>query len=126
MIEFTDTERERLIQLGVYAAQIDDIAANCHARPEWIEEALKNARCCGCGELLSMDLGIALVMDDKGRHDLYCEPCNPDRGRGYTLSQLKQMREESQVSRAAYEMQLMDKVGPDVYFTIKGRPDTDL
>lgn len=126
MIEFTDQERQRLQQLGVYAAQIDRIAALCHARPEWIDKALANDRCNGCGELLSMDVGISLVMDDAGRHDLYCEPCNPDSGRGYTLSDLQRMRAGSQLARANYEMSLMDKVGPDVYFAVKGRPETEL
>lgn len=82
-------------------------------------------KCAGCGAPLSEEDGITLVMDDAGLREYYCATCKPP-GHGYTISDLQQMRQDGQAERAKYEMSLMDKVGPDVYFAVKGRPDDEL
>jgi hypothetical protein len=83
------------------------------------DDSFKTGKCAKCGEPLSLEVGITNY-GTKGGSKLYCTPCAPKHGKGYTLSDLQQMREDGQVERAKYEMSLMELVGPDVYFAIKG------
>jgi hypothetical protein len=79
------------------------------------------ARCVKCGGEASYETGFSIQGDlNAPGYEVYCEPCAPNQGRGYTLADLQQMKEESQAARAAYETSLMDRVGPDVYFAVKG------
>lgn len=70
-----------------------------------------------------MEVGIAVstTLAEGAPYTYYCEPCSPNKGRGYTLSDLQQMKEDGQAAHAAYEVSLMDRVGPDVYFAVKGK-----
>lgn len=83
-------------------------------------ESFTTGRCAECGEPLSMEVGITNY-GPIGGSALYCTPCAPKQGKGYTLSDLQKWREENQVQRAKYEMSMMDLVGPDVYFFVKGQ-----
>lgn len=86
------------------------------------------AKCCECGAAVSYETGFTFTggLGDSSQDRIYCPSCAPDQGRGYTLSDLQKMREDNRLAMAKYEMSLMDKVGPDVYFTVKGRPDDNL
>lgn len=87
------------------------------------DDSFQTGECAECGELLSLEVGITNY-GPIGGSKLYCAPCAPNAGsKGYTLSDLQQMKEENQIERAKYETAMMDLVGPDVYFFIKGRPD---
>ena len=82
--------------------------------------------CAKCGQELSLEVGISRYGSLFGPDDskVYCAPCSPAAGsKGYTLSDMERWREESQVSRASYEMSLMDRVGPDVYFAMRAAKD---
>lgn len=86
------------------------------------DDSFKTGKCAECGEPLSMEVGITNY-GPIGGSKLYCTPCTPcapNQGKGYTLSDLQKWREDGQVERAKYEMSLMELVGPDVYFAIKG------
>jgi len=77
--------------------------------------------CKACGQPVSLERGITVTGDlNAAGMDYYCAPCAPNQGRGYTLADLQRMREERKTERAKYEMSLMDRVGPDVYFAVKG------
>lgn len=84
------------------------------------DASFTTGRCAACGEPLSHDLGITNY-GSEGDSKLYCTPCAPNQGRGYTLEDLQQMREDVQVARAAREVDLIDRLGPDLYFAITGR-----
>lgn len=43
-----------------------------------------------------------------GSDRIYCPDCNPDKGRGYTLSGLQRMREDNHAALAKHEMAMMD------------------
>lgn len=77
--------------------------------------------CSVCANELTLEVGIvhSSTLADGAPFALYCQPCAPNRGKGYTLADLQQMREDGQVERAKYETSVMDRVGPDVYFAIK-------
>jgi hypothetical protein len=82
-------------------------------------DSFTTGRCAECGEPLSLEVGITNY-GPEGGSELYCSPCAPNQGRGYTIADLQQMREDGQAERAKYEMSLMDRVGADVYFAVKG------
>lgn len=50
----------------------------------------------------------------------------PNRGKGYTLSDIERMRDELQEAWAKTindrQLQLMEQLGPDVYFFVAGAP----
>lgn len=79
------------------------------------------SECSTCGVELSEDTGwaVSTTLAEGAPITFYCEDCNPDKGRGYTLADLQKVREDGRVEAAKYQMSLMDKVGPDVYFAIK-------
>ena len=81
--------------------------------------------CSECGVELSDETGWAMstTLAAGAPITLFCEDCNPNKGRGYSLSDLERMREESKVQRALREVDLMNMVGPDVYFFIKKREE---
>lgn len=116
MIEFTAAERRRLEEIGVDADRLEQ----CHARPAWVDEAMA-ARCSTCNQLLTLQMGI-VNHGPEGASKLYCGECSPTKDRGYTLSDLQRMREKLGVLRTQREVDLMDQLGADVYFQIKGMP----
>ena len=76
-----------------------------------------------CGGPLSPEVGITNY-GHEGDSKLYCTPCAPNQGTGYTLSDIQRMRAES---REAWdktlrdrETRLMEQMGPDVYFHVLG------
>ncbi|SHQ62896.1 Uncharacterised protein [Mycobacteroides abscessus subsp. bolletii] len=81
--------------------------------------------CAKCGDQLSMEVGIAMHAEGNPEVTTYfCAPCDPNRGRGYTLSDLQKMRDET---REAWDemlknrkFRLMEQLGPDVYFHVQG------
>ena len=75
--------------------------------------------CCACGDPLSLEVGIVRI-DGGTDPGLYCEPCAPTSGKGYTLSDLQRMKEDIAVGRAQRQIQLLEQLGPDVYFAVKG------
>ena len=76
--------------------------------------------CSTCGQPLSPETGITASMGgDSEAITYYCAACDPNKGRGWTLSDVQQMREDAQAARAEREMMLMNRIGPDVYFAIK-------
>jgi hypothetical protein len=73
---------------------------------------------CGkCQQSLSLERGITRI-DGGTNPGLFCTPC-AGVGKGYTLADLQEMRDEIRATRARYQLGLMDRVGPDVYFAIK-------
>lgn len=80
------------------------------------------AKCFECGVPVSCETGFTMTggLGDNSLDRIWCPQHAPDQGRGYALSDLEKWREDSHVERAKYEMSLMEKVGPDVYFAIKG------
>ncbi|SDD57815.1 hypothetical protein SAMN04488581_2582 [Mycolicibacterium neoaurum] len=64
---------------------------------------------------------MSTTLADGAPITLYCGDCNPDKGRGYSLSDLQAMKAENQVQRDLRQVSLMDQLGPDVYFAIKGQ-----
>jgi hypothetical protein len=54
--------------------------------------------CAKCGEPLSMEVGIVqcTTLADDAPITLFCQPCAPNQGKGYTIADLAAMREESQ------------------------------
>lgn len=83
------------------------------------DDSFRTGKCAGCDAPLSLEVGITNY-GSEGDSKLYCTPCAPNSGRGYTLSDLQRMRDDGQAERAKYELSLMDRVGPDVYFAVKG------
>lgn len=81
------------------------------------------AKCFECGVAVSHETGFTMTggLGDNSQDRIYCPTHAPNQGNGYTLSDLQRMREDGQAERAKYEMSLMDRVGPDVYFAVKGR-----
>jgi len=63
---------------------------------------------------------MSSTLTDGAPITLYCGECDPNRGRGYTLSDLQAMKAENQVQRDLRQVSLMDRLGPDVYFAMKG------
>jgi hypothetical protein len=80
------------------------------------------AKCAVCGTPVSYETGFTLTggLGDSSQDRLYCPSHAPKQGKGYTLSDLQRMREDGQAERAKYEMSMMELVGPDVYFAVKG------
>lgn len=80
-------------------------------------------QCSVCGQELTAETGWAMstTLADGAPITLYCDGCNPDKGRGYTLSDLQAMKAENQVQRDLRQVSLMDMLGPDVYFAMKGQ-----
>jgi hypothetical protein len=87
-----------------------------------VESEPTQPACCECGTPVSYETGFSMTggLGDSSEDRLYCPKCDPNKGRGYTLSDLQRMREDGQAERAKYETSLMDKVGADVYFAVKG------
>jgi hypothetical protein len=81
-----------------------------------------DAKCCECNRAVSYETGFTLTggLGDNSQDRLYCPECAPDQGKGYTIADLEQMREENQAARARYQLSQMDRIGPDVYFAMKG------
>ena len=77
---------------------------------------------CGCTITEKTGWGVTTTLADGAPCTMYCGGCNPNKGRGYTLADLEQWREDSKVERARYELSLMEKVGTDVYFYVKEQP----
>lgn len=62
-------------------------------------------RCTKCGEPVSLERGITAVGDlNAPGMDYYCEACEPNRGKGYTLADLERWHEDGQIERAKYEL----------------------
>lgn len=84
--------------------------------------------CSKCGCELSLEVGIVRTgtLAEDSVDKLYCEPCAPNRGKGYTLADLERMREELREAWAKTirdrELRLMEQLGPDVYFFVAGAP----
>lgn len=78
--------------------------------------------CSVCKQELSLEVGIvtSTTLAEGAPFTLYCEPCDPNQGRGYTLSDLQKMREDNQVGRARYQMAKLEQLGADVYFHVTG------
>jgi hypothetical protein len=76
-------------------------------------------KCAKCGNKLSLEVGI-VNYGPEGDSKLYCQPCSPSKGTGYTLSDIKQWRREEHEAHAVYDLkrktELMDMLGPDVFF----------
>lgn len=80
------------------------------------------AKCCVCGRTVSYETGFSIQGTlAAGSDRLYCLECAPETGKGYTLADLQQLREDSLAERAKYEMAQMERLGPDVYFHLIGR-----
>jgi hypothetical protein len=77
-------------------------------------------KCKACGVVVTLETGITLVMDDADLREFYCGEHNPDKGRGYTLSDLQKWREDNQAARLDYQMSQMERLGADVYFHVLG------
>lgn len=80
-------------------------------------------KCAECGQPLSMEVGITNY-GPEGNSKLYCTPCAPNSGRGYTLADIRRWREDGQAERAKYakyELSVMDRVVPDTYISPRGR-----
>lgn len=82
-------------------------------------ESFTTGKCAECGNPLTLEVGITNY-GPEGGSKLYCTPCSPNRGKGYTLADLAKWREDSQIARAEREMQLMEQLGPDVYLHVIG------
>lgn len=80
------------------------------------------AKCSECGTTVSYETGFTMTggLGDNSEDRIWCPEHAPKQGNGYTLSDLQQMREDGQAERAKYEMGVMEQVGPDVYFAVKG------
>lgn len=80
------------------------------------------AKCGECGTNVSYETGFSLTggLGDNSEDRIWCPQHAPNQGKGYTLSDLQRMRDDGQAERAKYELSLMDRVGPDVYFAVKG------
>lgn len=78
------------------------------------------AKCHECGRTVSYETGFSLTgtLAEGSTDRIYCPEHAPDQGRGYTLADLQQMREDGQAERAKYEMSQMDRIGADVYFHV--------
>lgn len=79
--------------------------------------------CTKCGDELSMEVGIT-AHTEHGVTTYFCGECNPNRGRGYTLSDLQRwgadMREGWDQMRRDHQLWCMEQMGPDVYFHMIG------
>ncbi len=71
---------------------------------------------------MSYETGFSLTgtLAEGSPHKVYCPECAPDQGRGYTIADLERMREENKAARDARQVQLMEQLGPDVYFHVLG------
>jgi len=92
-----------------------------------VSDPYTGIQCHKCGKQVSLEVGITSYGNEAESH-LYCTPCSPG-GKGYTLSDLQQMRTES---REAFdkvirdrEVRLMEQMGPDVYFHVLGNPSLE-
>ena len=74
---------------------------------------------CGCDITEETGWGFTTTLAERSPYVWYCGEHHPNKGKGYTLSDLEQMRAGGKVERARYEMSLMELVGPDVYFHVK-------
>ncbi|WP_232783625.1 hypothetical protein [Mycobacteroides franklinii] len=70
-----------------------------------------------------MKVGMAMHYEH-GVTTYFCAPCNPNHGRGYTLSDLQrmgaEMREGWDQMRRDHQLWCMEQMGPDVYFHMIG------
>lgn len=96
--------------------------------PDRLRFPIAGGKCCDCGTPVSYETGFTMTggLGDNSEDRIYCPQHAPNQGKGYTLSDLQQMRAES---RDAWdktirdrEVRLMEQVGPDVYFHVLG-PD---
>ena len=83
------------------------------------------AKCHECGAVVSYETGFTMTgtLAEGSETRLYCPDHAPDQGKGYTLADLQQWREDNQAARARYQMSQMEAVGPDVYFHVTGPND---
>lgn len=83
------------------------------------DASFTTGKCAECGSVLSLEVGITNY-GPEGGSKLYCTPCSPNQGKGYTLADIQQWqresREQREVDRAARETRVMDLLGPDAYF----------
>jgi hypothetical protein len=83
------------------------------------------AKCYMCGRAGSYETGFSIQGTlAAGSDRLYCLECAPTTGKGYTIADLQQLREDGQVERAKYEMAQIEHLGPDVYFHLIGRDNS--
>lgn len=83
---------------------------------------VNEVKCCVCGRTVSYETGFSIQGTlAAGSDRLYCLECAPTTGKGYTIADLQQLREDGQVERAKYEMAQMEHLGPDVYFHLIGQ-----
>lgn len=76
------------------------------------------AKCQECRDPISLETGYKFI-DSAQERGFFCLRCRADDGRGYTIADLKQMGEDARAEYAKYELDLMERIGPDVYFSIK-------
>lgn len=81
---------------------------------------MTDARCHECDRPVSYETGFSMTggLGDNSQDRMWCLDHAPSKGRGYTLSDLQQWREDNQTHRAQREMQMMDLMGPEVYFHV--------
>lgn len=80
------------------------------------------ATCCQCGAAVSYETGFTFTggLGDSSQDRIYCPRHAPDQGRGYTVSDLQQMKESNEQARQDRQIQLMELMGADVYFHVTG------
>lgn len=80
------------------------------------------AKCFECGATVSYETGFTMTggLGDNSEDRIWCPQHAPNQGRGYTLSDLQQWREDNQVERARYQLSQMERLGADVYFHVAG------
>jgi hypothetical protein len=83
------------------------------------DPSFTTGKCAECGAELSMEVGITNY-GPEGGSKLYCTPCAPNRGKGYTLADLEKWRRETQEQREVDKLRrqthVMDLMGPDDFF----------
>lgn len=98
--------------------------ATCSVGDEREKQRMDDARCCECNCPVLYETGFTIsgTLAEGSKDSLYCPQCAPDQGRGWTLSDLERMREESARARRDREVRLMEQLGPDVYFFVADAP----
>lgn len=76
---------------------------------------------CGCELTDETGWGFTTTLAENAPYTLFCGEHAHNQGKGYTLADFEQMREESRIQRDLREVDLMNMVGPDVYFHVKDR-----
>lgn len=80
------------------------------------------AKCSQCGTSVSYETGFTMTggLGDNSLDRVYCPACAPKTGKGYTLSDMQEWQQREREERAAYQLrrqaELMDMLGPDVFF----------